>query len=120
MKVSITREQFIDIVNSLKKQRDRNRQIAKNINAICSPNGENQDVIFTTPLEEEVIAFLEEILCLKVEGADGNTWLSYFIYELDYGDSMLARHCIKNSDGTTSGLTSVGQLYDFILQVQDD
>ena len=103
------KEVFVDIMESIKKQKDFDEQANKKFEEIFTDfaGWYNNDI---------VINGIE--LALEKEFNDKDEWIAYFIYELDYGKEW-EKGCCKNEDGSDIDISTVEKLYDFLIKNYD-
>lgn len=58
---------------------------------------------------EAVISFLEDYF------NDEGEWVSYFVYELDFGEKWYS-DCVLDSDGKNIPLKTIEDLYNFLIK----
>ena len=102
--IPLTKEQFIHYINFIKERRDKVDQI----NRLFTEEFEDSVFYPYARYETELINLLETVF-------EGDDTISYFIYELDFGELEFASECITNPDGTTVSLTSPEELYDYLV-----
>lgn len=99
------KEVFVKIINGIKAQREHDREISTKLKDIFI----DFDGWYDT---DKVIAQIED--ALKEEFNDKNDWISYFIYDLDFGDSY-SEGDVTEKDGTIIDISTVEKLYDFLV-----
>ena len=71
----MTKENFIQIIESLRMQTDHDREMANHINKVFGC-----DALYNTSIIQESV-----VQVLQSELNDVDEWISYFIFELDFG-----------------------------------
>lgn len=71
----MTKENFIQLVESLEKQTDYDKEMASHINKVFKC-----DALYDTSIVQDSV-----IKVLESELSDVDRWIDYFIYELDFG-----------------------------------
>ena len=104
-KAPLTKDQFVHYINFIKERKEKEDIFNKLFTE------EFEDSIFYpyNRYETELVNLLETIF-------EGDDTISYFIYELDFGQVEFANHCITNVDGTTVSLTTPEELYDYLIK----
>ena len=104
----ITLEQFKSTLSDIKLF-----QIAEElINRGFAKLGQDSRIIMSKP--EEVVVRLLEIIF-----NDKGQWIQYFLYELDWGKKY-KDGCITDVDGSYIHLSTIDELYDFLLKEAED
>lgn len=110
--MSIDKETFCKLMNSLKRQADKDQSIASSLTGMSDTDVMGTRVVFTTELVQDVVEALNDIL----EQPDNDDKISYFAWELDFGRSPDAINCVALDDGSPASLTSPEELYDYISE----
>lgn len=103
-KVPLTKEQFVHYINFIKERSRSVDRIGKFL------EDEFGDFTFYpyNKYEAELVTLLETIFETDV--------ISYFIYELNFGEENFSGECITDRDGTTVSLTTPEELYDYVVK----
>jgi hypothetical protein len=103
--MKITKEQFVSSIEAIKEQYENDEKITKALNIIQpdSFNSFNGGSVLVTHL----IKLLEDFT------NDKNSWIEYFIYELDFGVKY-KEGCATYKDKTPIDLSNAGTLYEFL------
>ena len=67
---------------------------------------------------DKPIAFMMDVLEDVMD--DHWNYISYFVYELDWGKRKMAKNCVTEKDGTKTSLQTSSELYDYIIKVNKD
>ena len=104
MKCPLTKQQFVHYISFIQERQKKEGELNKLF------TDEFEDSIFYpySRYETEMVNLLETIF-------EDDT-ISYFIYELNFGQEEFASHCITNPDETTVSLTSPEELYDYLVK----
>ena len=109
--MNISKEQFVQIINALIAQEERDREIGKSLDNVVK-DGFNHSLVFSTPLVEKVIETLDydEIISWWFwDGpAAGKRAEEFAIYLGDSDDPNTKRLTIHDA----------GELYDYIVEAQ--
>lgn len=109
-KVQLTKEEFIDYMNTLRKMENYERTLYD-----LSEGGIRLfDVEKYTDLLNSYISLLNQLMGLKPAEYVG-TLIEYFIYDLDYGEEDVAKDAVIDN-GRVISLTTVEELYDYIVE----
>ena len=100
----ITFEQFESALDDIKLFR-----LAEDlINDGFKTLGQDSRIIMSHP-EVAVVRILQNVF------NDKNAWISYFLYELDWGEKY-KDGCITDTDGSFIRLSTIGELYEFLIK----
>ena len=105
--MTLSKENFIDIMNSIEKQHKHDIKCAKAFSVIL-PN-DYTSVYNNSFLYESVFNLLDIIFKQDKK----NSWIEYFIYELDFGKKY-KEGSIKLNDKNID-LSDSEKLYDFLI-----
>lgn len=101
----IDKEYFVEVVNQLKKNSkylDRLNDVFKEFSM--------DNLVFSTGLEDVIVKLLETMFY------DSDTqWISYWVWELDFGAKYTYRYITDENDKNI-GLKTTESLYDFLLE----
>lgn len=101
MNITISQNKFVKIITQIKQQYDRDAEIGKNVSA-CGDGS----FIFTTPLLDSVVAWLDSI-------TNTGGWIEYYCFELDFGRRG-GLDCVILPGGETRSLRNPKELYKFL------
>lgn len=90
----ITKKQFIDLINAIKEEDERLRDIGKNLEKYSSSY-----IVFENTLGDKIIKFLESYY--------QDDLISWWLYDEDVDK-------IINDDGEEVSVKAVGELYDYL------
>ena len=109
--MNISKEQFVQIINALIAQEERDREIGKSLDNVVK-DGFNHSLVFSTPLVEKVIETLDydEIISWWFwDGPEcGKNADKFAIYLGDADDPNIKRFAIHDA----------GELYDCLVEAQ--
>lgn len=105
-KPCLTKEQFVDFVNFMKERDEAQLKIGEAFEA------EFEDSIFWpySKWQNKMIDLLEIAMRDKE-----NYWISYWMYELNYGADYYDG-CITEADGSIIKMATAEDLYDFLVK----
>jgi len=105
----MNKELFVETINTLKKQSDHDRKCSKFLNKVFP------DAFGTNLMYDNHILVNQLIKILQVAFNDKNrdSWIEYFIYELDFGAEN-DRLSVYIKDKKIN-LSSAENLYDFLV-----
>lgn len=102
----MSKEEFINIINKLKETNDIENKINELFRS-CSNNCINDFNSYYLSTNESIVIELLEIIF-----KDTDEWISYWIYELDYGRKWKKNSIIDN--GKSIKLKTASDLYDYL------
>lgn len=109
--MNIPKGQFVQIINALIAQEERDREIGKSLDNVVK-DGFNHSLVFSTPLVEKVIETLDhdEIISWWFwDGPEcGKNAETYAVYLGDADDPNTKRLAIHDA----------GELYDYLMEAQ--
>jgi hypothetical protein len=115
-----TKETFCALLWSLKETKDHTDELCDDLYAVLQKHRQEQDMdlrsyqlcplVYDTHLEDALIRELEK------EFEDEDSWISYFVYELEFGTKDWACNCGNTQDGRTICLKTPEDLYDFLVE----
>lgn len=106
--IKMTRDLFIETMESIGKQLDHDFKCYEAFSTIL-PND------FVTGYDNHFILHqLIKLLEIAFGDCHKDSWIEYFIYELNFGKSYKDGD-ITNEDGTPIDLSTVDKLYDFLI-----
>ena len=100
----ITLEQFKSALSDIK----RFQEAEDSINDGFKKLGQDSRIMITEP-ESVVVRLLEAIF------NDRGEWISYFLYQLDWGKKY-EDGCITDIDGSFIRLSTIEELYNFLVK----
>lgn len=99
---------FVIALKGIQDQMAQDRQNGRLITTLGDPEQNNHSFVFTTPLVATMLT------ALKVAFDDKADWISYFVYETDFGRKADDFHIIK-SDKTKVKFYDAGALYEWLV-----
>lgn len=112
MKNKITKEMFVETINILKEQNDKDRKFGKAL-------GEMFDTYPLSYSYQNVEAQLIKLLQVQFDDDHKDSWIDYYIYELEFG-SKYKKGCAKYKNGKNINLSTAAYLYDFLIENLND
>lgn len=109
----ISKKLFVDTLNSIQKQRDIDREFSDGLGKVFKEVHSYLLKPNTDTITDALIVMLQHVMNDVYRDEYGNTWITYFIYELDFG--------AKNSelkvtqDGIEVPMYNAGHLYDYLI-----
>lgn len=114
-----TKETFCALLRALKETKDHTDELCDDLYAVLQKHRPEQDMdlrdyqlwplVCDTRLEDALVGELEK------EFEDEDSWISYYIYELEFGSKEWARKCGTTPDGKPICLETPEDLYDFLI-----
>ena len=100
----LSKEMFVECINFMKDRSDAMNKVNE---------------IFTEEFEDSIFYpyFRYEVMMgkvLKDVMRDENDWISWFLYEMDYGRDVKP-DSVTEADGTPIDITTPEKLYDFLI-----
>ena len=105
----ITKKLFIETIEALKKQEEHDDKCRDAFNVIL-PDDRVMGYDNT-----HITHHLIELLKLSFKDNHRDSWIDYFIYELDFG-AKYTYGCASERDGTDIDLSTPEELYKFLLK----
>ena len=106
----MTKEKFVEIINEIQKL----HKYEEDLYAL-NRRYKNYEVDFQFPtLEDTVVRLLEEVFQCRVDEYVGSD-ISYFIYELEFGQEWEPGMIIDES-GNDIDLSTAEKLYDYLIE----
>ena len=100
---------FVTMINGIKAQREFDREMSKKLGEVFVDfDGWYNNDIVITPIED----------ALKDEFDDDGDMISYFMYDLEYGERW-TKDSLWNEDGTVIDISTVEKLYDYLIRPDD-
>lgn len=108
--MKMTKEQFISSIEAIKEQYENDEKITKALNIIQpdSFNSFNGGIVLVNHLIQLLVDLTN----------DKNSWIEYFIYELDFGEKY-KEGCATYVDKTPIDLSTAGTLFDFLIKEEN-
>lgn len=104
----ISKEQFIKTINFMKQSKEQDRQIQKVLSPLIDGG-----IFQLNPGYEDTVIHLLELLT-----HDDEEWISYFIYELDFGkdykEGTIYQKNEKTGEKVNIKLSTVEDLYNYL------
>ena len=108
-KINISKELFIKCIYSLKKQISHDKKCAKAFATIL--DSDHTSVYNTSFVTEQLVDVLKEFTNDE-NGADGQSWIEYYIWELNFGANY--KDGDVKIDGKNFRLTTPNDLWDLL------
>lgn len=115
-----TKETFSALLRSLKETKEHTDELCDDLYAVIQKHRPEQDMdlrgyqlwplVCDTRLEDSLIRELEK------EFEDEDSWISYFVYELEFGTKEWSKNCGNTPDGRPICLETPEDLYDFLVE----
>lgn len=107
----LTKEQFVEYVERIKKTCDKDDMFSEAIEKACN---DDCRVIGLYGAEcSAMVDLLSLAMGLEVGTCDGNE-IEYFIYDLNFGKDY-KEGCLSEMDGTPIDISTAEKLYDYIV-----
>ena len=103
------RETFVDAINAIQKQTERDIEISKLLSKIYS-NAFQGNLL---PDHNIVIEALVKVL--QKEMYDKGDWINYYLWELDFGRDNY-RSYVRDEKNNIIPLSNANELYDLLCQ----
>lgn len=107
----MTKANFKRHLRELKKLYEAEDKITEAFRLIGSKDFSSFDL-------EKPISLIMEVL--KDAMDDNYDYISYFVYELEFGKRDMAKDCITEQNGTKISLQTIDQLYNYIEKVKKE
>mgnify|MGYP005781527585 CR=1 FL=1 len=105
----ISKEKFVEIINRLKSY----TELQNKINDLFRDNIDNKEMDFINA--GSICIGHESVVVYLLEKMFDTDMISYFIYELDYGEKYRAGY-VLDENGNEIDLSTAEKLYDFLIQ----
>lgn len=115
----ISKESFCSMLRAIQTQDEQDSKNGDVLTQLADPELQYHKVVFTTPLVAELLSILKAEFELADDKWVGDE-ISYFVYELNYGQNENAKDCIIREDGSKVSLTTPEELYDWIMEVRGE
>lgn len=99
---------FVVAMKALQDQMQLDRQNGRLITRLGDPEMNNHTFVFTTPMIEQIMT------ALQIEFDDKAGWISYFVYETDFGRKA-DEFYITKADKSTVKFYDAGALYKWLV-----
>ena len=106
-KITITKEKFVEIIASIKKQAEFDEKYCDSLAEVLHPHIEMYD---NSAILDTLIKLLEQAF------EDTDKWIDYFCWELDFGEAYSVGTASRK-DKTNIDLSSAATLYDFLTEI---
>lgn len=108
----LTKKSFIAIMAAIKEQQDKDDENGNIMSRIADPKSECHEIIFTTPMVQQLIDILVDEFNREEHDVIGDD-ISYWIYEADYGNKF---DKMWRKDRSEVPLKTAGDLYDWLVE----
>lgn len=108
MENKISKEIFIETINILKKQHEKDLKFSEILGEMFN----------TYPLlysYQDIESQLIKLLKVQFDDNHRDSWIEYFIYELEFG-SKYVEGCAKYKNGDNINLSNPEHLYTFLIE----
>lgn len=105
----INKESFVKIMNAIRDYYDELHIEMDRLNVVFEDN-------YLTRVVDDVVDALIDDMEPEI---DGEPWICYFAWGLDFGRHDMAKSCII-SDGGKCSLQTAEELYDFLIMLQNE
>ena len=105
----ISKEKFVEIINRLKSY----NELQKKINDLFEDNIENTEMDFMNA--GSICVGHESVVVYLLENMLDTDMISYFIYELEYGEKY-EKGCVLDANMTEIDLSTAEKMYDYLVQ----
>ena len=106
--IYFTKKMFVEAIGEIKKQQEHDRKCSK-VFGVILPN----DFISLYD-NSRITNKLFEILKVAFNDNHRDSWIEYYIWELDFGKEYKEGSC-TNADGSNIDISNAGKLYDFLM-----
>ena len=116
-----TKETFCALIRSLQETKRHTDDLCDELYQVIQKHRPDQDMdlrgyqlwplVCDTRLEDALIKELEK----EFEDTE-DSWISYFVYELEFGTVSYSGNCGNRPDGTPISLTTPEELYNFLIE----
>lgn len=107
----MTKELFIETLEQLRSQKIFDDEVATNLGR-AFPDAFQTNLL---PKNHYIKNQLTKILLIEMNDNHENSWIEYFMYELDYGDDYSDGKATRK-DGSNIDLSDSAALYDFLTE----
>lgn len=103
----ISKKQFVDTIEAIKKQLDHDRNCADKLKDVYKDAFKANLLYDNSFVVEGLLRLLKEIF------NDKSGWIEYFIYEMEFGSKDLG---VWREDKSKVDISDAGKLYDFLIE----
>lgn len=112
----LTKEQFVEYVECIKKTCDKDDMFSEAIEKAC--NDDCRVIGLYSAECSAMVDLLSLAMGLEVGTCDGNE-IEYFIYDLNFGKDY-NEGCLSEMDGTPIDISTAEKLYDYIASEAEE
>ena len=105
----ISKEKFVEIINRLKNY----NELQNDINELFNESIDNKEMDFINA--GSICIGHESVVVYLLERMFDTDMISYFIYELNYGEKYKAG-CVLDANMTEIDLSTAEKLYDYLIK----
>lgn len=106
--LQITKELFVETINAIKKQQEHDDKCHDAFSIILPDD-------YVSGYDNHVLANqLTKLLKLSMNDNHEDSWIEYFIWDLEFGDKY-KEGCAMYKDDTNINLSDAENLYDFLV-----
>ena len=105
----ISKDKFVEIINRLKNYND----LQNKINDLFRDNIDNKEMDFMNACS--ICIGHESVVVYLLERMFDTDMISYFIYELEYGEKY-EKGCVLDANMSEIDLSTAEKLYDYLVQ----
>ena len=105
----ISKEKFVEIINRLKKY----NELQNDINELFNESIDNKEMDFMNA--GSICIGHESVVVYLLERMFDTDMISYFIYELDYGEKY-KKGCVLDENMNEIDLSTAEKMYDYLVQ----
>jgi hypothetical protein len=102
----LTKEQFVNAMSKIKELRGIERKINDSLKLLSEDFG---GFYLGKAMELTV-----DILKMAMDDEGKDSWIDYFLYELDFGKNKMSKNCVTEKDGKKYSLRNPGELWDYL------
>lgn len=107
----MNKDRFVAILNELKAARDMQDEVDNIMKKYRDKvRSDYMDSTFTIAHDEIVIDLLQEMM------NDDTDWISWWVYETNYGEHMTKIYDNEEDGNVIADLKTASDLYDFLMQ----
>lgn len=105
----ISKEKFVEIINRLKSY----NELQDKINNLFKENIDNKEMDFMNA--GSICVGHESVVVYLLENMLDTDMISYFIYELEYGEKY-EKGCVLDANMTEIDLSTAEKMYDYLVK----
>lgn len=106
-KIAITKNVFIDALKAIRRQEKHDEKCRKAFSVILKND-------FVSGYDNNIVVNkLVQILKKATKDDHKDSWIDYFIYELEFGKKYI-KGCATRIDGSDINLSTASKLWDFL------